>query len=97
MKLLDKSEHWTIYTSKDAREYEEPKYVFLDDGIVYIQKWNDDERNHYSFQIKRAKTYREIIGWLHQLSEKAWFDAIRANQLIELLCKHNKLDFYLNS
>ncbi len=58
--------------------------VKISRGYVSIRtEWHVKHYDSYDFKLGRIDTPQKLLGWVHHLTEKVWFDRLVARELIE--------------
>lgn len=52
---------------------------------IEVETWKGCE--WYPVDLKRCQTAAACLDWIHQLHEKAWYDADREHEFIDLLLR----------
>ena len=61
------------------------KEVVLKDDFITLHGW-------YHIGLDRIKTPRDLLGWVHHLSEKTWFTTELCNEFIERIAELKNFD-----
>src|SRR5262249_13529091 len=65
-----------------------PAVTVTAQAVTIPTEWHRRRRDDYAFATERIDSPLALVGWLHHLCEKVWFDRETAAELIEKVSDH---------
>jgi hypothetical protein len=56
--------------------------------VIVATDWHEIRGDSYDIRLTRIATPLQLLGWVHHLSSKTWFDSDVAGDLIDVVCRH---------
>jgi hypothetical protein len=73
----------------DMDDTEPPPVVHIKGKYVVVETaWHKKCRDRYAIELDRTDTSLRLLDWVQHLTEKVWFDAQVARELIGKVCEH---------
>jgi hypothetical protein len=65
-----------------------PAIKVTQDWVTIKTEWHREYGDVYEFTTERIDTPLKLLGWVHHLSMKCWFDGATCRELIDDVCDH---------
>lgn len=94
--IEDFSEAVNMFSEEAIRAaFSEPSpNITIDSDTLRLPRPAGDQILPYNIDLARIDSPLKLVGWLHHLSEKVWFDQTYCRQLIQVVCYHFGWDIH---
>lgn len=84
-----------VFSEESIRSaFSSPPNITIDNNILRLPRPAGDQILPYNIDLARIDSPLKLVGWLHHLSEKVWFDQTYCRQLIQVVCCHFGWDIH---
>ncbi len=65
-----------------------PAVKITRDSVIIRTEWHKEWGGCYDFALDRIDTPEKLLGWVHHLCGKKWFDPLTAREFVEKISDH---------
>jgi len=93
---MDEPKFEDIKSSEDLWEEWQEEQDRLDKAVIIKKNCYILDNGAYIIEMKRCNSASKLLGWIHHLSEKIWFDVKIMRRFITIVSENSNIEIDYN-